>query len=833
MVNNSRALRSFFNAETKFDFSTFPVRPGINFSIFNFLAALFPMESQELVYDLLIILKIYLSGCTFSILGFYFKQKPAPILIGSIAYAFCGFSLLFCFQQPSFYVTLIILPLFIIGTEEILKGKQSFLFIILVFISLASNVYLAYDYALLVIIYFLLRYFFSYNDRTAKSFFRCFGKLLISGITGILLSGLFLLPYAYGIMHMDAARIGRSVPNLLYYPVEYYRSFLTDYSLIISNNLNEGSLGFSVLAIPCLITLFAERKNKLFLKVLFILLSIMLLIPFFGYLFSGFNNLVNRWCYAYSLCVSVIIMFTIPAFMDMTLKKKSAVMTGTVALSAIALFLSEKNENFVVLILLITFTVSELIINLLLRSKPQLLKPFSLAILIVLACISPVAGRSFRQDELPAFLDKNQALNYITGGQYASLSKSNAVTASTEDYYRVNGSSIMWYTMSSAQGFGLNGTSFYSSFYYPEYMSFLRELEMTQRGAMNYNLGLDARAVPLTLAGVKFHAARVSDSPVYPYGFTETDRIANGENTDVILQNDHYLPIGFTYDKYISKSVFESLSPLDKQDVMTRSVYLETEPSHLAEDTDYLPTSKNLIYKIIESDGVEMNGNTFRVNREKGHITLEFDGIPGEETYVRFSNLKLTEECLNKDLYLYTKADGKINFTRFLKDDYVYYGGYDNQMICLGSNKEGIKTCTLYFIDKGVYSIDDIQILSQSMSDYPARMEQLKSESLKDVTITRSGFSGNITTSSERFLCFTLPYDAGWKCYVDGAEAQIIKANIGFFGVELPKGEHKIEMVYRIPLLNEGIVMSVAGIVLLIPITATEIRKHKKVHSDK
>lgn len=834
MVNNSKALRNFFTADNKFDFSTIPVRPCISFSIFSFLAALFPIESQEYVYDLLIIFKIYLAGISFSVLGFYFNQKPMPIMIGSISYCFCGFSLLFCLQQPNFYGSLIIMPLFVIGTEEILKGKKAFLFIILVFLALASSVYLSLNYALLIMIYYLLRYFISYNDHTLKSFFKSFGKLVASGLTGIMLSGLFILPYAYVIMHMGSSRIGRTVPNLLYYSIEYYRSFVSDYSLIISNNLQEGSLGLSILATPCIITLFSERKKNRFLKILFIILSVMLLIPLFGYVFSGFNNIVNRWCFAYSLSISAVIMFAIPSFINMPIKKKSVVCAGTMLYGILAFLLSGQNESLTLLVFLLIFIIAELMISFIMRSKTDFKKSLSLTILTISACLTPMIGLGFRQSDLPAYIDNGQAFAILNNGQYASIAMSNTVKNDKEAYYRVNGSSIFWYTMASAPGYGLNGTSYYSSFYYPEYMAFLKVLEMIQRGAMNYNLGLDARAVPLTLTGVRYHAARTSDSPVYPYGFTEKDSIVNGESTDVILQNDNYLPIGFTYDKYITKSAYESLSTLDKQDVMLRSVYLETTPSKLKEDSDIHPSAKKLNYRIKEADGVILTDNAITVNREKAHITLEFDGIPGEETYIRFSNLKLTENCSSKELYLYTKADGKINHTRFLREDYVYYGGFDSQLLCLGSNKDGIRLCTVYFTNKGTYSIDELQIWSQNMSDYKENIERLKSESLNDVTIDRNGFSGNIKTSTDKFLCFTLPYDSGWNCYIDGKKAQIIKANIGFMGVELPEGTHKIDMVYRLPLLTEGIAISLAGIIPLIAIIVLDKRKAKTIiQSDK
>ena len=37
----------------------------------------------------------------------------------------------------------------------------------------------------------------------------------------------------------------------------------------------------------------------------------------------------------------------------------------------------------------------------------------------------------------------------------------------------------------------------------------------------------------------------------------------------------------------------------------------------------------------------------------------------------------------------------------------------------------------------------------------------------------------------------------GWKAFIDGAETKIYRANHGFRGIVVPKGNHKIEFVYR------------------------------------
>jgi uncharacterized membrane protein YfhO len=45
-------------------------------------------------------------------------------------------------------------------------------------------------------------------------------------------------------------------------------------------------------------------------------------------------------------------------------------------------------------------------------------------------------------------------------------------------------------------------------------------------------------------------------------------------------------------------------------------------------------------------------------------------------------------------------------------------------------------------------------------------------------------------------LFFTIPFDKGWKIRVNGKEKTLNRANIGFTGIILPKGNYDIELYY-------------------------------------
>ena len=51
-------------------------------------------------------------------------------------------------------------------------------------------------------------------------------------------------------------------------------------------------------------------------------------------------------------------------------------------------------------------------------------------------------------------------------------------------------------------------------------------------------------------------------------------------------------------------------------------------------------------------------------------------------------------------------------------------------------------------------------------------------------------------------------YDPGWRAWVDGQPARILRVNVAFRAVPVPAGEHRVEMRYRPPALFLGIALS-------------------------
>ena len=90
--------------------------------------------------------------------------------------------------------------------------------------------------------------------------------------------------------------------------------------------------------------------------------------------------------------------------------------------------------------------------------------------------------------------------------------------------------------------------------------------------------------------------------------------------------------------------------------------------------------------------------------------------------------------------------------------------------------------------------------------DYNALRELqdvLQDESLELTSWKDTKLSGTITTEKGGVMMTSIPYDPGWKVFVDGVETDITEVKDTFLGVELTPGTHTIELRF----MPQGLVL--------------------------
>ncbi len=108
-----------------------------------------------------------------------------------------------------------------------------------------------------------------------------------------------------------------------------------------------------------------------------------------------------------------------------------------------------------------------------------------------------------------------------------------------------------------------------------------------------------------------------------------------------------------------------------------------------------------------------------------------------------------------------------------------------------------------------------MQSIGYSEEDYLNSCAERAQSSGYYFSTTKDGFESKIILEDEDLVFYSVPYDSGWSAYVNGKETEIVKANLGFMAVRVPKGDNEIVFKYMPSGLIIGIYLTIACIIIL------------------
>lgn len=132
-----------------------------------------------------------------------------------------------------------------------------------------------------------------------------------------------------------------------------------------------------------------------------------------------------------------------------------------------------------------------------------------------------------------------------------------------------------------------------------------------------------------------------------------------------------------------------------------------------------------------------------------------------------------------------------------------------------------------------VYNVADTALNSQfSFENYKAEISKRSTETLKLSSFTDKKFNGEIKTEKPGIMYLSFPFDKGWHLKLDGVDAKPLYVNNGMTGIYLTKGDHKIEMIYKLRLFNIGLLLIPIGILLMLVIMLLNKKNVKLLKSN-
>lgn len=802
--------------------------------ILNLFSAFVKTEYIHIYFQVIMILRAYLAGITFSFYTKYMRKDmtPTALLAGMFTYSFGSYFMYLGLWHPFFANPLIYLPLVLLGAEKIIKEKKPIFFAVSIFLAATNNFYFFYIIVLLTIIYVVVRLLFTYLGTHEKRMAKAIVTFFLSGITGTLMSMFILLPVLLAFPNNPRSDSGIQIPFL--YPADYYTELIKNVHTFVYHGQSDTQLGFTPVFVAALIVVVIrsiynlittrlqlikqkkellkntetsdgptsvfiawkktpEYENRIILYqelVFAILLTAFLCFPFCGYIFAAFSYAVNRWAFACALFAGFITA-EFADYLGIIITQRLSVKNTT----------PEKYLSVAISTLILMLTLGFIVKNGRVAYSPEegnMVKDY------LDACTPEEMYAQLQRTEVQV-VEENAAADGLD------------VTGS---FYRYSGRDLVW---NAAMLDGISSTQFFWSLADKNVSEYFKLMANNDQQSFAY-FALDDRAILNAIAGVRYYSLRYNtpDQQAFvPYGYAPSYEKFNFG----IYENPDAMPLGFTYGQAISESDFKALTPIEREEALLYDVVLPDDKAAGYPEAEPVYTSEKVPYDISFEGDIKEVSEGFKAKEGGSTVILSFNGAANAETLLYFKNLNV--KCKNDITQIAitsTLADG----TTIQKNiDYKterswYYSGWHDYIVNLGYSDAGKTEIRITFNDKGTYKFDELSVYNRSLSTMHAQLSALKEHTLENVDLHKNPISfatnkitGTIDTTDSEILFLSIPYTKGWKAYVDGKKQELLPADTMFSALELTAGHHDIKLVYHTPGLFAGIILNILGLVLL------------------
>ncbi|MBR3224022.1 MAG: YfhO family protein [Atopobiaceae bacterium] len=822
----------------------------------NLVSAITPPSLSEWVFQLLVLLRLYLSGLAFV---FYCRtrgENKTGTVIGALLYALCGAGLTGVRWSSGLHA-LMLFPVILAGAERILAHKKPWVFVASLSALAIMSYYFTYMACLLLVGYLVVRVVMVERPHlTVGRFLRW--VVIFAGlvILCLVIAGFAIVPAVSALLGMNRLVDQATTVPLLYSPL-YYMDFFSGF-LSTDEVGSDTYQGFGGLALFGCIALFSQKKKNGELKLVFIVLTAFMLIPQVGSVFNGFNYASNRWAWAYNLCMALILVRSVPELLkaDGVLRKRMALGCACYALLFLIPYCrSEANvagfaAMLCALVLLGTLTQST-------RSRLPLL----LALCVTLA----VNGFYFLSSQEDGIGSSQTPLGMAYPKLTSASNDSPALDVAQDQWWRYDEGwlpkAMVHRIPNNSLVLGLQGIDFYNSVYNDRVDRFHTELAIAGDNINFRYVSLQGRSDLMALLGVRYYVYRNDGTDSLPFGYPVQNVVAQrdvmGLNHQVV-EAKNSLPLGIAFDKALMHSDYLSLTPMQRQQALLQSVVLEddkmgpndrdrkTEGAEFVSPSSLQFEDSSVPFEVLSSSGVDAQEGRFVVSEPNSSITFSCKGSAQANTYVYLTNLeyenalpsKLVPEEQIKDLPWHYRANlmlqdlsyvepidyeismrgNATTMTGFLPNSLPsnhMYGGKDTWLVNIGYAEQPVTNITVTFDKPGIYTYDNMQVLTQTHAHFDEWMHQRGAATLQNVKQGCNRLTGNIDLEQNQTLLLTVAYSTGWTAYVDGKETPLLCGDTGFMALDLAAGHHDIELRYQTPGIVTGFAVTGAGLIAL------------------
>lgn len=842
----------------------------------SYLICLFPDDKTQEFLLIMFMIKAALCGLT---MGFYLhkhseKKNKLTVIAFSALYAMSAYCVVH--QNNTMWIDAVMwLPLVTYGIEQIVKYGKYKVFVIFLALTLASNFYIGYMCCIFVFLYYFF-YMFAYKDNSvnnprcedkhfAKSLVRIgFYSVLAVGIAAVIVLGAY---YSLQFGKNEFSDPSWDIALRFDFYDLLFKLLPSSYDTVRIDGLPFVYCGLITIILAPLFFCCKKftMREKIVSGIFLLIFVLSFMISTVDLVWHGFQKpqwLNNRYSFMFCLFLIFLAFRAFEAIEEISLKNL-AVVGGFIFLFVAVLqkFAEEYKEKLIEL----TYGPNE---------EDFLVHPFATVLLTVIALLIYIVlitlmKRVDNRDLVAAGLvgvicielfinglnninDLDKDVGYTQYDKYNEFQELYQPIIDTlnnydSSFYRFEKTYHRKYN--DNMGFSIRGISNSTSTLNKDTVNFLRMMGYYSQSHKSQYKG--GNPVADSFIGMKYIISEKDLSAIY--------------GDPVLTAEDYAKHLGITVEELIDQTFTENYKDLSAADINVYYNKWAFSLAFAADDDIY-----NVNFKDHNSWISETNKDYAEKYNPEGYtnpfarLNALVTAILGEEETVELFKpaTQNGEPTLGKDTtfkessehYKYTGKDqkGTVTYSYTVPEGqyiYLFFPAYYNREIKISSPTMSIwdgtsklDKCNDRIVNLGFTESTEYELkvtISNSRNEFYTKMEEsfiyyvdyqvldevsarLKAgQMIIDESYKEDDISGTITTSKDNQVIMTsIPYDKGWRVYVDGETVNTREALGALVSFEIDEaGSHTIRFLYRSDAFNYGIIITVAslaGFILII-----------------
>ena len=748
-------------------------------SPFNILLLFFKHKNLLVSYSVIIGLKAIASAVT---MGIFFRWKfgeKKRFIPLCLLYAFSAYYIAY-YWNVMWLDGMYMLPLIAMGIEQFIKEDKVILYIVSLSLMLYTNYFIGYMLCIFSVLYFIMYLVLTTHKFTFKKVFnKCF-KFFIASLSVGIFCAFFLVPLFLSLKTISAT--GGSWPVSQYYDFTIREFLFSHFSGVTSTVLKSDgicspNISCGIVSIGLLLLFLINNKISFKTKICYIIFLDLLIISFvvapIDYIWHGMhvpNDLPYRYSFIYSFILMIMAGYSIINIEK--IKPVYIAFVYVICMASVVLLkiINYPNINNTMIILNgVVLTVFYSVYSFYTSHKKWGKWLLAIMILTIVVERVMVLNNNWQIDQqVKDFISEDEQMNTII--HYLEHEEE-------DKFYRIEKQAML--TLNDSSWYGYHGMRSFSSMEYEAVAKLLFNLGISGNGINSFLYKINTPIFDV-MFDVKYLIDKIDDNLQYVF-------YARIDDMD-IYRNKYNLGLMYGVNKDIVNWEIIDNSPLLNQN---NFIKYATNIDHVLTHIDTYETE--IIYEGKDNQYIVK----YKVYDHYDNYYLYFDNKENHIDFVVFDD----------NLYYFNKY-----YDYVYERDIPFHNSYDyNEHYVIANPKES--DYFEFYVGYNYEVNETIDLYTFDMNEFIKAYNYLKGNKVEITTFKEDTIEGKINANSDYIIYTSIPYDIGWKVYVDDVKVPTFKVGDALLSFDVPKGEHTIKLKYR---MSHSWICIFSGIILVV-----------------